>query len=46
MHKRKNGWTYKLINTIPIGPAVLLFLSPPPLPFEFKQTAVVVILKT
>ena len=38
-------WTYKLINTIPIGPAALLFL-PPPLPFEFKQAAVVVRLKT
>ena len=38
--------TYKLINTIPIGPATLLFLAPAPPPFEFKQAAVVVRLKT
>ena len=46
MHKRRNVWTYKLINTIPIEPTTLLFLAPPPPPFEFKQTAVVVRLKT
>ena len=39
-------WTYKIINTIPMGPTILLFLAPPPPPFEFKQAAVVVRLKT
>ena len=46
MYKKRNVCTYKLINTIPIGPTTLLFLAPPPPPFEFKQTAVVVRLKT
>ena len=45
MHKRRNVWTYKLINTTPIGPTTLLFLAPALPPFEFKQTAVVVRLK-